>query len=377
MLFHKSLLKELRATAGGVFAVLTTTFVTVVLIRVLGRVASGRVEGELVLPLIVFNTLGQMGNVVMISVYVAILLVLTRWWNDSEMVIWLSSGKSLADFIKPVWKFLWPMVAVVAFFTMLAGPWARYQMSAFEDSLEKRGDAQRASPGQFRESLSGQRVFFLENPDEESGKIGAVFIRAIEDNGNRVVIASKTGRIEPDDKGQSWVVLQQGYRSDMVPGGLDTRTTAFDAYRIRLDQSSPSLRAQDSASTTPTWELKPFDVPSAAGEMLLRLGIPFLTVALGIIAIPLAVTHARSGRAVNMVIALLVYLTVSNFFGVMKAATFQGRIGFAMAWWPVPVAVLLVAAVMLRWKMAMLPSVLDVMWLLFRKVFRRPKANPA
>lgn len=50
MLFQKALLRELRSTAGGVLAVLLTTLVTMILIRALGRAASGRVDGELVRP---------------------------------------------------------------------------------------------------------------------------------------------------------------------------------------------------------------------------------------------------------------------------------------------------------------------------------------
>jgi lipopolysaccharide export system permease protein len=114
MLFHKSLLRELRSTAGGVLAILMTTLVTMILIRALGRVASGRVDGELVLPLIVFNTVSLMNTVLMLTVYISVLMVLSRWWRDSEMVIWLASGKSLLDFVKPVWRFLWPMMLVVA-----------------------------------------------------------------------------------------------------------------------------------------------------------------------------------------------------------------------------------------------------------------------
>ena len=166
MLFQKSLLRELRSTSGGVFAVLLTTLVTMILIRALGRAAAGRVDGELVLPLIVFNTINLLNTVLMLTAYIAILMVLSRWWRDSEMVIWLSSGKSQLSFVKPIWRFIWPMMALVAMLSLVVTPWAQQQILAFEDEIQNRTDAQRASPGQFRESASGRRVFFLENPDD-------------------------------------------------------------------------------------------------------------------------------------------------------------------------------------------------------------------
>ena len=180
MLFQKALLRELRSTAGGVLAVLLTTLVTMILIRALGRAASGRVDGELVLPLIVFHTISLMNTVLMLTVYIAILMVLSRWWRDSEMVIWLSSGKSLTDFLKPIWRFIWPAMLIVTLLSTVVSPWARQQIISFEDQIQNRSDAQRVSPGQFRESFSGQWVFFLENPDDENGRIGTVFVRSID-----------------------------------------------------------------------------------------------------------------------------------------------------------------------------------------------------
>jgi len=89
----------------------------------------------------------------------------------------------------------------------------------------------------------------------------------------------------------------------------------------------------------------------AKGEISLRVGLPLLTLALGILAIPLAVMSARSGRAANLIVALLIYLIASNLFGAVKAAVSQTRLSFAMAWWPLPLALLLLAGVMIWWRM--------------------------
>lgn len=367
MLFHKSLLRELRSTAGGVLAILMTTLVTMILIRALGRVASGRVDGELVLPLIVFNTVSLMNTVLMLTVYISVLMVLSRWWRDSEMVIWLASGKSLLDFVKPVWRFLWPMMLVVAVLSTVVGPWARQQILNFEDEIQNRGDAQRVSPGQFRESYSGQRVFFIENPDNENGRTGTVFIRSMESTGRRVLLVSSTGRFEKDADGQQWVVLERGYRTDMIPGQLESRTTSFDVYRIRMDQSAPGVKPQENTRAMSTLELMNKTEPGAKGEIALRVGLPLLTLALGILAIPLAVSNARSGRAVNLILALLIYLIASNLFSAVKAAVSQGKISFAMAWWPLPVGLLMVAAIMFWWRMTQRLGPIEWLWVMAQR----------
>ncbi|MBU3720147.1 MAG: LPS export ABC transporter permease LptF [Burkholderiaceae bacterium] len=351
MLFQKSLLRELRSTSGGVLAVLLTTLVTMILIRALGRAASGRVDGELVLPLIVFNTLNLMSTVLMLTVYISVFMVLSRWWRDSEMVIWLSSGKSLADFLRPVWRFMWPMILLVALTSTVVAPWSKQQISEFEDEIQNRGDAQRVSPGQFRESYSGQRVFFLENPDDEGGRTGSVFIRSIDSKGQQSVLVSSTGRFETDTDGQQWIVLERGYRTDLSPDGLETQTTGFDVYRFRVDQSTRGARAQETIRSASTLSLVDRQEPAVQGELALRVGLPLLTLALGVLAIPLAVTQARSGRAVNLILALLIYLTASNLFTAVTATVTQGKWSLAMAWWPLPTLLLAIAAGMIWWRM--------------------------
>jgi lipopolysaccharide export system permease protein len=362
MLFQKSLLRELRSAAGGVLAVLLTTLVTMTLIRMLGRAASGRIDSELVVPLIVFNTISLMHTVLMLTVYIAVLIVLSRWWKDSEMVIWLSSGKGLTDFILPVLRFVWPIMVLVALLSMFASPWARDQILSFEDEIRGRGDAQRISPGQFRESVSGQRVFFLETPDDEAGRIGTVFVRAVAPSGQQMILVSSTGRFEKDPEGQQWVVLEKGYRTDYTPGGREARTMGFDVYRVRLEQSIVSARTGQSLSATDTLALIQRDDRASKGEVAIRVGFPLLTLALAILAIPLSVTSTRAGRATNLIIALLIYVTASNFFGVIKSLLAQGKLSFAVAWWLLPAILLALAAVLFWWRSRQRAGLLD--WLL-------------
>ena len=366
MLFQKSLLRELRTTTGGVLAVLLITLVTMTLIRILGRAASGRIDSELVLPLIVFNTIGLMHVVLMLTVYIAVLIVLSRWWRDSEMVIWLSSGKGLTDFIVPVLKFALPLMVLVGLLSMFASPWARDQTLSFEDEIRARGDAQRISPGQFRESLSGQRVFFLETPDDEAGKIGTVFVRSVEASGRHMVLVSSTGRFETDPEGQQWVVLEKGYRTDYLPGSLESRTMGFERYRVRLEQPIVSPRAGESLGATGTLELARRDDQASKGELALRLGFPLLTLSLAVLAIPLSVTSARTGRATNLIVALLIYVTASNLFSVIKSLLTQGALSFTIAWWLLPGLLLMLAAALFWWRSKQRPSLVD--WMLGLRV---------
>jgi lipopolysaccharide export system permease protein len=351
MLFQKALLRELRTAAGAVFAVLLTTLATTMLIRALGRAASGRIEGELVSPLIIFTMLNSMNSVLVLTIYISVLIVLTRWWRDSEMVVWLTSGKSLQAFLKPIWLFIWPLLVIAAIFSFLVAPWSEQQYRNFETQVENRTDLQRISPGYFRESSSGTRVFFLENIDNESGLIGTVFVRSMAPDGQQTVLVSASGRFEADSTGQQWVVLEKGYRTDLMVDGLESRTTQFDYYRARIDPSVPVIGSKLSEQSKPTLQLlDETSQPSALAELLMRINLPLLGLGLGFLAVPLAYVNARSGRAISLIIALLIYLIGTNLLASIKVSVAQSRMDFVTGVGLLPLVTMVLIVFLFWWR---------------------------
>jgi lipopolysaccharide export system permease protein len=72
-------------------------------------------------------------------------------------------------------------------------PWANQQTQELKDRYGSRGDLERVAPGQFQESASGRRVFFLDKdtPDNKSGK--NIFISTVERGKRRHVGAHRPG----------------------------------------------------------------------------------------------------------------------------------------------------------------------------------------
>jgi lipopolysaccharide export system permease protein len=378
MLFQKALLRELRTAAGAVFAVLLTTLATTTLIRALGGAASGRIEGELVSPLIIFTMLNSMNSVLVLTIYISVLIVLSRWWRDSEMVVWLTSGKSLRAFLKPIWRFIWPILTVATLFSFLVAPWSEQQYRNFESQIENRTDLQRISPGYFRESSSGTRVFFLENIDNESGLIGTVFVRTSGPGDQQTILVSASGRFEADSAGQQWVVLEKGYRTDLTTGGLESRTTQFDFYRARIDPSVPVVGNKISEQSKPTLQLlAETSQPRALAELLMRINLPLLGLGLGFLAVPLAYVNARSGRAISLIIALLIYLTGTNLLASIKASVAQSRMDFTIGVGLLPLLTLCIIAFLFWWRAR--PRRGPIEWLLatLRLAFKRRQMHQA
>src|SRR5690606_18816226 len=95
MIFSQSLRRDLNSVAGVMFSTLFTIMVTTSLIRFLGRAATDRIAAADVIPLIAFSSIRYIPVLLVLTVFLSILMVMSRAWRDSEMVIWFSSGQSL------------------------------------------------------------------------------------------------------------------------------------------------------------------------------------------------------------------------------------------------------------------------------------------
>lgn len=178
MLFDSSIRRELARSFGATLVVLVTVVMTMMLIRTLGQASRGSVNPSDVMLVMGFTVLGQLPIILSLSLFVAVVGVLSRMYRDSEMVIWFSSGQGLMSLLRPLLRFAWPVMAVIAILSLGVWPWANAQIQELKTRYEQRSDIDRIAPGEFQESANGSRVFFIDkdSPDTQAGN--NIFIAA-------------------------------------------------------------------------------------------------------------------------------------------------------------------------------------------------------
>ena len=156
MIFRRSLVNELANSAGGVFTVLFSIVLTVGLVQILGEAADGSVDSATVFELVAYSSLVNLPPLVALSLFMAVLMVLMRSWQDSEMVVWFSSaGLSLLSWIRPVLRFALPMILVVGILSIALTPWAKSQIERTTEAFQQKEDVNRIAPGRFIETAGG------------------------------------------------------------------------------------------------------------------------------------------------------------------------------------------------------------------------------
>lgn len=335
MIFQRALRRELTSTAGGVFTTLFTITLTVMLIKILGQAAGGQVASQDVLALIGFQSLNYMPIILILTGFISVLLVMTRSYQDSEIVVWFACGMSLTRWIAPVIRFGWPIVALVAALSFVVTPWANEQSSEYRSRFEQREDIARVSPGKFQESAAANRIFFVEGISGDASKVRNIFVNTINADGKNSVVVAKEGETQIDPDGEKFVVMNKGRRYDGSPSLPDFQIVDFERYGLLIGNQSQSAAGERSARALQMKELLAKQDGYARGELLWRIALPLMALALMLLAIPLSFVNPRAGRSLGLLVALLLFVVYSNTVSVFQASVAQQRMSFVMAWWPV------------------------------------------
>jgi lipopolysaccharide export system permease protein len=331
MIFHRALLREFAGLAGAVFMTLFAIALTTRLIRLLGDAAGGKIPSDAVVAFIGFFALGALPVLLSLTMFIAVLLTLTRTWRDSEMVIWFTAGLPLTAWLKPVMLFALPQIAVISVLSLFISPWAAQMGAQYSARVAARDDVTRVSPGVFGETGSRDRVFFVESVSGEGARVQNVFVSSVQ-QARPGVSMSRTGYTEVAPNGDRFIVLENGRRYEGTPGDAQYRVTEFDRYAARIELKEGN-EPEVTHKNTPTLALIASPTPSNLGELLWRIGIPISALVLAMLAIPMSFVNPRAGRSANLLFALFTYIVYSNLLSVSQARVAQGRLDFGVGWW--------------------------------------------
>lgn len=339
MIFERAARREFAQAAAGISVALLAILTSTQLIRLLKDAAGGHIAPEAVASLLGFAALNFMPILLSLTLFVSILLSLSRAYRDSEMVVWFSCGLPLTAWARPVLRFALPVVIAIAVLSGFLSPWANFNTAEYKQKLSARSELSQVSPGSFREAKRGQRVFFVEAMADDASQVGNVFVATIQE-GKLGVVMSDAGHQETSENGDRFVVLERGRRYEVEPGTPEFKVMEFERYRVRTEDgiAKPTER---SPNRLPITELIFEDSNQARGELLWRIGMPVSALVLALLAIPLSYVNPRAGRSVNMLIAILIYAIYSNLMSVSQAWVAQGKLSFWIGVWIVHAMMLL------------------------------------
>jgi lipopolysaccharide export system permease protein len=300
--------------------------ITMTLVRTLSQASRGSVNPQEVLMVMGYTVLGYLPPILTLCLFVAIVGTLSRMYGDSEMVIWFSAGRGLSALLRPLFSFAWPILVGVAVLALVIWPWANQQTQDLKDRYGSRGDLERVAPGQFQESASGTRVFFLDKdtPDNKSGK--NVFISTVE-RGKQTVTSARTGQVV-ELSGTQFLLLSNGQRLERSLDSEELRVSEFEQLGNKVGAAESGSQANAVTKTRSTRQLLMDRTPSNLAELGWRLGLALAALNFVVIAITVSSVNPRAGRSGNLVFALFAFIVYFNLLNLGQSWMSTGRAGF-------------------------------------------------
>ncbi len=323
-IFYWALVREFASTGLLVSAILLGIVVFTQLIRLLGESVNGLLAVDGVLAMMGFSALNYLPVLLSISLFLSVLLTLTRSYRDSEMVVWFSAGIGLTRWVRPVLGYAIPVSMLIALLSLVLSPWALSKADEYKRRLDSRDDVSAATPGAFRESKQADRVFFLEEVDASKKRVGNIFVQSTQ-NGKEGTMVAKEGYQETAPNGDRFLVMLNGTRYEGVPGQADFKIVEFERYAMRIEpaelrQELPHLQAFSTLyllRNPTTWNI---------AELEWRIGLPLSALILALLAIPLSYVNPRAGRSLNLISAVVIYMFYNNMISVTNSWVARGQV---------------------------------------------------
>lgn len=324
--------RQIFQTLMGVTVVLLLIFISNRLVRYLAGAASGDIPSDLVFTLLGLKTVSFLVLLIPLALYLSILLVLGRMYRDNEMAAMSAGGIGFGKLYSIVFTIAIPTVIVLGWVSLSVVPTLAQIEYNIIRNAEKDLEVTGISAGRFREASGGERIVYVESVSKDSKTTHKVFIHA-RIHSRHVVFSAETARIQKNEIGERYLVLQDGYRYDGVPGQANYRMTRYKEHAFKLISKLRSgKRLQRDA--VPTRQLWHSSKPHEMAELQWRISIPLLALFLGMLAIPIAKVKPREGRYGKLVVAIIYFVIYFSLLSVSRGWVGQGRLSPTIGlWW--------------------------------------------
>ena len=293
------------------------------------------------LPIIGFNMLRDIPVIFSLSLFLAIIISISQVYNNSEAVVMNSVGlgdKSFVYSIQPVVVLSFILVFIL---TIFAVPWAKQQKSYAEDETVNASEFSFINEGKFESFKNGEIVFYasessaLDKDGEQNMEEIFIYVSSKE---SPVIVLASDGIKYTDSTSQSiYLRLKDGVRYEGLPGDLNINILDFNVYDLEIvsGEVQKSLSNFSEIEEKTSIELISDGGLLANAEIQWRLSQPLSILILSIIGVLLGKTSPRTGKGVNVLIGIIIFMVYNNGLLVAKTSIESGELNPLLGLWTI------------------------------------------
>ncbi len=352
LIITRYLLKEIFNTLLGVVLVLSLIAISVQMVGSLGKVAAGTIQPGTLMLVLGLNMFSLTTYILPLSLYLAILLSLSRLYRDSEMTAIAACGIGPFRIMRTVLIIGIFFALVQGLFTVLLTPWAEGHYSRLTEKSKRGSDIEGVMPGRFNEFSGAQGVVYVEKINNETGELENVFVQLQQKPDQKkggaeqfTVIAKRAYKMTDQKTGDDFLILEEGSRYEGMPGDEHFAILDFNRHGIRLEKKAVVVRNRRYRAI-PSQELLGSDRLDYQAELHWRISSALVCIGLALLAVPLSRTSQRQGRYGKLAIAMVLYILFTNFLNVVHDWVQKEQIPLSLSFWWVHALVIILALLM-------------------------------
>lgn len=332
MIINRSFITEVLRTALAVTFVIVSIFLVMRVMGFLSQAAEGLIPVGGVMSLVVLKMVSYLDVMLPLMFYIALIMVLNRWYSDQEMAVLASAGLGITHFLKPLGLLAIVLAGLVAFFAFYLTPLSLAMGYSLEQEYRQSNEVSGVITGKFVEAKDGNGVYFVEGYNRVTGNYEDVFVYRASFDREGVVVAKTAYRTEDEETEDQFLVLINGSRYEGTPGSPDYRVIDFEKYALRIEPQNRTklylpIRAKSNS------ELRASDDPKLKSEWYWRIAKVFTLPVLALFALALSHVDSRQGKSTGMAMAFAVYLTYFQLLGYTVAIVKKGDAATGMPIW--------------------------------------------
>jgi len=293
------------------------------------------------IPIVGFNMLRDVPVILSLSLFLAIIISISQLYKNSEAVIMNSFGiddKSFIYYLQPVIILSFVLVFILTIYTV---PWAKKQKSYAEDETVNASEFSFITEGRFESFKNGEITFYASESsladNEGEQNMEEIFIYIASKDSPIIVLATEATKYTDLSSESIYLRLKNGIRYEGLPGDLNVNILDFDLYDLEI----VSGEVQKSLSNfSEIEEISSIDLITAGGllenaEMQWRFSQPLSILILSVIGVFLGKTSPRTGKGINLLLGIVIFMIYNNGLLVAKTSIESGELPPIIGLWSI------------------------------------------
>jgi len=317
------------------------------------------------MPLVGFNMLRDIPIILTLSLFLSIIITISQLYKNSEAVVMNSIGlgdKNFMNLIKPIVFFTF---IVIFYLTIFAVPWAKQQKSYAEDETVNASEFSFITEGKFESFKNGEIVFYA-SESKVNDVIGEqnmeeIFIYALDNNNPVIVLASEAKKYTDAINDSIYLRLKNGTRYEGLPADGNINILNFEKYDLEIVSGDlqKSISSFSEIEEKNTIDLLRDGGLKANAEIQWRISQPISVLILSIFGVFLGKSSPRTGKGINLVIGVVVFMLYNNALLVAKSAIESGQLNPLIGMWSIHLLLLLILIIFYQFRQGKVAYFID------------------